>query len=71
MTVSWYSGRVSLCPPPPPTPSFPKLDEQGFQKDFEKYGASNAQIVGVSVDTIEKVKLRSIEKQHRLFGDLT
>lgn len=29
---------------------------QGFQKDFEKYGANNAQIVGVSVDSIEKVQ---------------
>ncbi|CBN79884.1 Peroxiredoxin family protein [Ectocarpus siliculosus] len=30
------------------------IEAQGFQKDFEKYGANNAQIVGVSVDSIEK-----------------
>lgn len=30
--------------------------EQGFQKDFAKYGEKDAQIVGVSVDSIEKVK---------------
>lgn len=42
-------------------PRFPSIldvvsGEQGFQKDFDKYGAANAQIVGVSVDTIEKVR---------------
>lgn len=28
---------------------------QGFQKDFEKYGEKDAQIVGVSVDSVDKV----------------
>ncbi|CAN0240173.1 unnamed protein product [Ascophyllum nodosum] len=30
------------------------IEAQGFQKDFAKYGEKNAQIVGVSVDSIEK-----------------
>lgn len=28
---------------------------QGFQKDFDKYGEKSAQIVGVSVDSVDKV----------------
>lgn len=30
-------------------------DEQAFQTDFAKYGEKDAQIVGVSVDSIDKV----------------
>ncbi|CAM9260390.1 unnamed protein product [Laminaria digitata] len=30
------------------------IEAQGFQKDFAKYGEKDAQIVGVSVDSIEK-----------------
>eukprot|EP00903_Cladosiphon_okamuranus_P020310 g18635.t1 len=30
------------------------IEAQAFQKDFDKYGAAGAQIVGVSVDTVEK-----------------